>query len=263
MTSGTVYLMYHELRLPERELCDDEQGYARYVVAATDFRDQLAHLRANGFAGLSVTEALAQPGGQQVPDGICLTFDDGCETDLKVAAPELQAHNFKATFYVTFAHLERRGYLTRKQLRELSDQGFEIGCHSMNHVYLTDLPLEELRTEVAESKDRLEQITGKRVAHFSCPGGRWDNRIARVAEEAGYASVATSRIGVNAPEADRFCLSRVAVTHGIQMTEFARLCRGQGLKLRHARSAMLGSAKRVLGNSVYEKFRSLILNRDS
>lgn len=261
MASGTVYLMYHELQLPDRELCEGEPGYTRYVIAAPDFREQLAYLRGNGFRGLSVTEALGET--RRKARGVCLTFDDGCETDLLVAAPLLKASNFNATFYVTVAHLGRRGYLTSQQLRELSGQGFEIGCHSMNHVYLTDLPLERLQTEIVESKDRLEQLTGKQVAHFSCPGGRWDKRVATLAEEAGYASVATSRIGVNAREVDRYCLSRVAVKRDISIAEFARLCHFKGLRLRQAQNAALASAKRMLGNSMYEKVRSLVLNRNS
>ena len=261
MTSGTVYLMYHELQLPLRELCDQEQGYVRYVVAESVFLEQLAHLKRSGFRGLNVTEALAS--ADEKARTVCLTFDDGCETDLQVAAPALQANNFNATFYVTVAHLERRGYLSRRQLRELSDQGFEIGCHSMNHVYLTDLPPEQLRTEIAEAKDRLEQLTGKPVTHFSCPGGRWDKRVATIAQEAGYASVATSRIGVNRPETDRYCLSRVAVKRDMDITEFARLCHSKGLRLRQAQNAVLASAKRVLGNSVYEKIRARVLGEGS
>jgi hypothetical protein len=256
-----VYLMYHELQLPERELCDQEQGYARYVVAEGVFREQLSHLKSSGFRGLNVTEALADT--VEKTRSVCLTFDDGCETDLQIAAPLLQANDFNATFYVTVAHLERRGYLSRRQLRELSDQGFEIGCHSMNHVYLTDLPQERLRTEIVESKDRLEQLTGKPVAHFSCPGGRWDRRVATLAQEAGYASVATSRIGVNLRGADRYCLSRIAIKRDVSITEFARLCRSKGLKLRQAQSAMLASAKRVLGNSMYEKIRARVLGQGS
>lgn len=259
MTSGTVYLMYHELQSAGRELCDDEPGYVRYVIAESDFREQLAHLRTNGFRGLSVTEALSSAGTGRTQPQVCLTFDDGSETDLVVAAPLLRENKFNATFYVTVAHLGRRGYLSHDQLRELSDQGFEIGCHSMNHVYLDDLPTAQLRTEIVDSKDRLEQLTGRGVAHFSCPGGRWNHRIAEVAREAGYASVATSRLGSNSKDADRYCLARVAIKRGMSLADFDRLCRSEGLWLRRAQSTMLLAAKNALGNAVYEKLRATVL----
>jgi hypothetical protein len=265
--SGAVFLMYHELEVAGRRLCESEPGYVRYVVGAEDFRRHLAHLRDEGSRGLSVSEGLsALDAGESVSSDahrsgprVVFTFDDGCETDFTVAAPLLAEAGFGATFYVTVAHLGRRGYMSERQLRELSDAGFEIGSHALTHSYLHDLPDERVRAEVAESKERLEQLTGRGVEHFSCPGGRWDARAARAAREAGYASLATSREGVNAPGVERFRLSRVAVMRGTSDEEFARVCRGEGLAARRARGAVLDVAKRVLGNSVYERLRATVL----
>ena len=257
MSGGIVYLMYHELELPGRQLCDSEPGYVRYVVKASGFREQLARLCADGFRGISVSEALTKKDDSSLR--VVLTFDDGCETDLTVAAPLLREANFNATFYATVEHLGRRGYLSSSQLRELSDQGFEIGSHSMTHSYLHDLTTERIRAEVVESKARLEQLTGRRVAHFSCPGGRWDRRVSEIVREAGYDSLVTSQIGINAPETDSFHLARVPVMRAINIDEFARISRGLGLGRRRAQSAVLNVAKRVLGNSMYERLRASVL----
>jgi peptidoglycan/xylan/chitin deacetylase (PgdA/CDA1 family) len=162
---------------------------------------------------------------------------------------------------VTWAHVGRRGYLSAAQLRELSDLGFEVGSHSLTHSYLNDLPPERVRAEVAGSKERLEQLTGRRVAHFSCPGGRTNALVTEAARAAGYESVATSRLGVNAPGADPFALARVAVMRGTTGESFERLCRAEGFGLRRVRGAFLTAAKRVLGNAVYEKVRATALGR--
>jgi peptidoglycan/xylan/chitin deacetylase (PgdA/CDA1 family) len=280
--SGAVFLMYHELEAAGRTLCEPEPGYARYVVAAEDFRRQVSQLRSAGVRGLSVSEALRESderaeamtnangdGSTKKAGGtdgdvwprVVFTFDDGCETDLLFAAPTLKEAGFGATFYVTVAHLGRRGYLSEGQLRELADCGFEVGSHSLTHSYLHDLPDGRVRAEVSESKERLEQLTGRSVRHFSCPGGRWDARVARFAREAGYESLVTSRVGINARGADRFRLSRVAVMRGTSDGEFARVCGGEGLGALRARGAVLDVAKRVLGNSMYEKLRSTVLGR--
>src|SRR5215208_922663 len=58
MSDGIVYLMYHEIERAGRELCEHEQGYIRYVVSESVFRDHLARLQASGFQGVSVSEAL-------------------------------------------------------------------------------------------------------------------------------------------------------------------------------------------------------------
>jgi hypothetical protein len=45
------------------------------------------------------------------------------------------------------------------------------------------------------------------------------------------------------------------------MDDYERLCRGEGLLLRRARAHLFDTAKGLLGNSLYEKVRSLVLNR--
>lgn len=267
MSGGAVFLMYHELEAAGRPLCESGPGYVRYVLGLEDFRRHVSRLRAEGARGVSVGEALsafdggAGAGEESGRPRVVFTFDDGCETDLLFAAPTLKEAGFGATFYVTVAHLGRRGYMSEAQLRELSDSGFEVGSHSLTHSYLHDLPDERVRAEVSESKDRLEQLTGRAVLHFSCPGGRWDARVAGEARAAGYTSLVTSRPGVNSPSDDRFRLSRVAVMRGTSEEDFARACRGEGLAALRARGAVLDVAKRVLGNSIYERLRSTVLGQ--
>src|ERR1700691_6199068 len=73
---GTVFLMYHELALPNRALCHREPGYTRYVVPASDFRGHIERLADEGWRGTNVGEALHSFDGKTV----CITFDDGLET---------------------------------------------------------------------------------------------------------------------------------------------------------------------------------------
>jgi peptidoglycan/xylan/chitin deacetylase (PgdA/CDA1 family) len=246
--------MYHELRLPGRDLCRADPGYTSYVIDAEVFRAQLAGLQSAGFAGLSVGDALAGAGGGR--PGVVLTFDDGCETDLSVAAPLLREAGCNATFYIVAGFVGRPGYLGPAQVRELANLGFEIGCHSLTHPYLTDLDAHQLRLEVVQARDRLEQLLGRPVEHFSCPGGRWSRRVARLAQHAGYVSVATSRIAANGPESDPFRLARVAVQRSLGLAAFATLCRGRGLWRRGTRYRLLAAAKGLLGNATYERIRA-------
>ena len=255
-STGSLYLMYHELRVPGRSLCCDERGYTRYVICQSDFRAHMDRLRETGLHGMSVGEALS---GENACRGVVLTFDDGCETDLLVAAPLLRQLGFGATFYVVAGFLGRKGYMSPGQLRELSDLQFEIGCHSMSHAYLTDLEPAGLFTEIIEAKDRLQQLIGRRVDHLSCPGGRWSVQIACRAREAGYTSVATSRPGTNCPATDRFRLARIPMTCEISIAGFDALCRGKGLFKWRVQEAVLRLAKGMMGNSMYEKVRASLL----
>ena len=178
---GTVFLMYHELELAGRPLCQSEPGYVRYILPEPSFRSQVVWLAQGQWRGLSVSEALEYPSAKSV----AITFDDGSETDLICAAPILKESGFRATFYVTAGFVGKRGYLSPAQLRELQENGFEIGCHSMTHAYLDDLDAAALRREIVDAGKKLEQMIGEKVQHFSCPGGRFDERSLKLAREAG------------------------------------------------------------------------------
>ena len=72
-----------------------------------------------------------------VPDKVVVvTFDDGPASLYTVVAPILKAHGFNGSFYVCdFDSFKTRKdwYMTFRQMKELSDQGFEIGNHSVGH----------------------------------------------------------------------------------------------------------------------------------
>lgn len=253
----SVFLMYHELEQAGRSLCDTEPGYVRYVVRAEDFRQQMELLSQQSWRGVRVGEAIQFSQNRIV----AITFDDGAETDLLCAAPVLQRLGFGATFYIATQRLGQRGYLSDEQLRELSALGFEIGCHSMTHAYLTDLDEAGLRREIAEAKSQLEQVLRTAIEHFSCPGGRFDERVANVAREAGYRTVATSQIQANSKATDMFALGRIAILRSTSLREFERICNGQGLWGSRMRLAARGAGKKLLGNLLYDRLRDGLLGK--
>jgi peptidoglycan/xylan/chitin deacetylase (PgdA/CDA1 family) len=262
-TPSITYLMYHELEISGRPLCNSEPGYARYVLHEIEFREQIDFLKAKGYQGLSVGSALAFPErpntSTNAATNICITFDDGSETDLLAAAPILHQAGFGATFYITAGWLGKPGHLSALQLKELSAQGFEIGCHSMTHPMLTDLDEAGLQREIVDAKSQLEQIVGQPAEHFSCPGGRYDDRVVRISRAAGYKTVATSRIHTNSPDADLFALGRVAILRGTPIKDFAAICSGDALRRLHAQGTLRDAAKQLLGNSFYDRVRAVLL----
>jgi len=215
-----------------------------------------------GWRGVNVSQAIQSFGAKNV----CITFDDGCETDLISAAPVLKELGFGATSYITVAFLEEPGYMSHAQVRELQSLGFEIGCHSLTHPYLTDVDDGRLREETAGAKDRLEQIAGVRVDHYSCPGGRWDARVRAAVQQANFQTMATSATGLNCSGTDRYALSRVAVLDGASRDQILRTCGGHGLLLTQLKERTRQAAQRILGNKQYDAVRGFILgekNTDS
>jgi len=257
MSDAKVFLMYHEIELPDRPLCQSDPGYVRYVISEADFRKQISWLSGENIRGMSVEQALSAG----APPGVVITFDDGCATDLLTAAPMLNLARFGATFYITLGFLGRPGYLVPQQVRQLSDAGFDVGCHSLTHPYLSGLSRPELVREIRDAKIQLEQIIGRPVHHFSCPGGRWSAAAAYVAQEAGYRSVASSRVGMNRVTTNPFNLARVAIMRGTPLAAFQGICGGRGLWQMKLRDFSRAAAKQVLGNRLYDRLRARALER--
>ena len=253
--SRTIFLMYHEIELPGRKLCQSEPGYVRYILPLQLFQRQMAWLKENGWQGLNVSQALSNP----AQPSVCITFDDGCETDLIAAAPVLRQFGFSATFYLTAGFLGTPGYLTASQVRELDQQGFQIGCHSMTHSYLSDLTEPELKREVVDAKLHIEQILGHPIEHFSCPGGRYDQRTLQMARQAGFATVANSQFDANSSRTSPYELARVAILRDLTLDQFGDTCGGRGLWKKRLQHQIRRSAQHLLGNRVYDRLRTVLL----
>jgi peptidoglycan/xylan/chitin deacetylase (PgdA/CDA1 family) len=253
--SRIVFLMYHELELAGRKLCQSEPGYVRYILPLESFRRQMAWIKESGWRGLNVSEALCYP----AEPGVCITFDDGCETDLIAAAPVLREFGCNATFYLTSGFLGTPGYLNARQVRDLDAQGFQIGCHSMTHPYLSDLTEPELKREVVDAKLQIETIVGHPIEHFSCPGGRYDQRTLQMARQAGFVTVTNSQFYANSPSTNLYELGRVAMLRDLTLEEFSATCHGRGLWKKRLQHHTRHSAQRVFGNHSYDYLRALLL----
>jgi peptidoglycan/xylan/chitin deacetylase (PgdA/CDA1 family) len=254
-SSHIVFLMYHELEVAGRKRCQSDPGYVRYILPLETFRRQMAWIKESGWRGLNVGEALRYP----TEPSVCITFDDGCETDLIAAAPVLHELGFNATFYVTAGFLGTPGFLSVSQVRDLDAQGFQIGCHSMTHPYLSDLTEPELKREVMDAKLQIENIVGHSIEHFSCPGGRYDRRTLQMARRAGFTTVANSKFYANSSSTSPYELGRVAMLRDLTIDEFGATCHGRGLWKKRLRDRARRGAQRVLGNHAYDQLRAVLL----
>jgi peptidoglycan/xylan/chitin deacetylase (PgdA/CDA1 family) len=111
-----------------------------------------------------------------------------------------------------FAPQMRSPMLTRAQVRELRDQGVEIGGHTVTHPILARIEDPAAYREIAENKEDLEGLLGERVRFFAYPNGKPDLDFAaahgRMARAIGYEAAVTTRPGVSTVATDPFGLPR-------------------------------------------------------
>jgi peptidoglycan/xylan/chitin deacetylase (PgdA/CDA1 family) len=115
------------------------------------------------------------------------SWDDGNPADLRIA-DMLARHNLRGTFYIP-RRIET-GVMSDAQIHELS-QRFEIGAHTINHVFLNTADDRTAREEIIGSKKWVEDLTGSPCPMFCPPGGKFAARHANFVREAGYAGVRT------------------------------------------------------------------------
>lgn len=77
-------------------------------------------------------------------------------------------------------------HCSEKELQFLSTFGWEVISHSHLHLALDQLGAKALKSELAESKSRIEHLTGKPVVSLSFPFGRVTPRVLEAAQDAGY-----------------------------------------------------------------------------
>ena len=125
-----------------------------------------------------------------------LTFDDGFSSDYEIVFPILQQSDLKATFFLITNRIGQPGYLTWSQIKEMSKYGMCFGSHSLSHRPLIELTQLEVRKEMEDSKQYIEQNIGKLVNAFSFPYGDWTSKHINLASEVGYSYKCLSHHGV-------------------------------------------------------------------
>lgn len=137
----------------------------------------------------------------------CITFDDGFQSVIQNALPELSKRNIPAILFVTVNALGKRAdwwpeaaryeaqekMVTAEQLRSIPAERLSIGSHTLSHPRLTSLNDADATREIVSSRFVLEEALGRRVTLFSVPFGAFDDRIIRICRAAGYERVFTSR----------------------------------------------------------------------
>ena len=111
---------------------------------------------------------------QPIPDRlVVLTFDDGNKSDYTYVAPLLKEYGFGATFYITeglnFLN-SKENYVTWEEIRELHDDGFEIGNHTRHHPNITTLTKEEFLSDLIHIDERCKEFGIPVPVTFAYPG---------------------------------------------------------------------------------------------
>ena len=129
--------------------------------------------------------------------GVVITFDDGYRDFLKYAWPLLRRYRFSATVYLVAGHIghtnrwdhqhgEILPLLDWGEIRGLQAEGVSFGSHSVSHRSLRTLSLMEIRRELVDSQDILQQGLSIPIRSFAYPYGEHNLIIEYLTGACGY-----------------------------------------------------------------------------
>ena len=86
-----------------------------------------------------------------------------------------------------------------------------VGVHGVTHQRLTILSSQQIRDELAQSRDWLEQLTGRSVTSMSYPHGDFNPEVSEIAKSCGFETAACSRIGTFTDTHQAFAIPRIDI----------------------------------------------------
>jgi peptidoglycan/xylan/chitin deacetylase (PgdA/CDA1 family) len=175
----------------------------RYVPgSAVDIRDRRGRILHVTFddAFRSVWNAvpLLERLGVRASVFACTKYADGGET---FAPPELADE--------ASAHPDELATMDWESLAAIAERGLEVGSHARTHPHLTTLSESDLRSELHDSRELLEDMLGVPCRFLAYPHGEHDARVRAAARASGYQG-AFALPGRERPR-DDFALPRVGV----------------------------------------------------
>jgi len=124
-----------------------------------------------------------------IPDRlVVLTFDDSAKSHFTIVRPILMDYGFGATFFIAEGwdfKENKKDYMSWEEIRQLHEDGFEIGNHTRDHMGVTEKTLSRL-------DEQLEGIDRQCTAHgipkpvtFAWPGNATTPKAFQILQERG------------------------------------------------------------------------------
>jgi len=243
MNNRFVSLMYHSL---------GEKPKNQYDVSLETFFQQVKKLVDSKYIIESFDQCYNRILTRSIPPNyVVLSFDDGYQSFTN-AADILESFNIRGTFFLSKDWCDgKEGFLSSKEIYSISCR-HEVGSHSVTHPNFSKLSANDIRSELTESKNWLEDVSNNKVISFSFPGGFYTEQSIRIAKEVGYKIVGNSIEWWNndtSPKLHPFVINRIAIRKQFNpklFNQIISLNTGFYLK-RKVRSSLLSIPKKLFG----------------
>jgi peptidoglycan/xylan/chitin deacetylase (PgdA/CDA1 family) len=202
-------LCYHQIR--DWKITDSKVSRT-YIVPPAAFAAQMRMLADSGYHTILPDQLYTYliTGTPLPKKPIMLSFDDTDLDQYTVAYPEMKKYGFKGVFFIMTVSLGRPHYMSREQVRTLSEQGNTIGSHTWDHHNVKKYIGNDWITQLDKPTRQLEQITGKTIRYFAYPFGLWNEAAFPELKKRGF--VAAFQLNEKPDKEDPlYCIRRIIV----------------------------------------------------
>lgn len=95
-----------------------------------------------------------------------------------------------------------------EDIRQIAEEGVELGAHCEQHVDMRKLSLDEQIHELKTSRRILQELTGQPIDGFAYPGGRQNDELQKLVARTGFSYAASTVRGINRQPYDKYSLRR-------------------------------------------------------
>lgn len=124
-----------------------------------------------------VSETAADASGDTEPieaPKIALTFDDGPNPgSTPLLLDGLSERGIKVTFFVIGQNVEKYPDIVKRE----AEEGHIVGNHTYHHIEITKVSSDEARTEIMDTSNLVEEITGRPTEYMRPPFGAWQKEL--------------------------------------------------------------------------------------
>ena len=173
-----------------------------YEVTVRQFKEQMKALADSGYKTILPDDYYNYlVYGDPLPEKpVMITYDDTDEEQFSIAKPEMDKYGFKGVYFIMTISIGRPRYMSKEQIRQLSDEGHVIASHTWDHHrvdrYIVGdrmIPdgkkqkkFNDWDVQLGNTKKKLEEITGKPVEYFAYPFGIWSSEGIPEIQKRGY-----------------------------------------------------------------------------
>ncbi|HUZ61878.1 MAG TPA: polysaccharide deacetylase family protein [Hanamia sp.] len=178
-------LCFHHIREPKP---GESETFKSFSVTPAQFAALMGALKDSGYHTILPDQLYNYLvyNGPLPPKSILLTFDDTDEEQFTIGAKEMKKNGFKGVFFIMTVAIGKPNYMSKEQIKELSDEGNAVESHTWDHHMVSKYKGNDWNIQFVKPRKTIQDITGKSADYFAYPYGVWNEAAFPEMKKAGF-----------------------------------------------------------------------------